>query len=163
MNNKKIETIKVLDHKIKLQRIMAINIAWSYIGKWYKWGGDDPSGFDCSGFVIEILKSIGILPRRYDGTATDLYVFLTNKKRNETLTLNDLVCHAGPGVIVFFYHGGVYRGIGKNVILEHVEFCIDERLSIGASGGSSFQFLIGRIGRNIPEKNVLCVLGFNSL
>jgi len=28
----------------------------------YLWGGDDPlAGFDCSGFVIEILKSVGIL------------------------------------------------------------------------------------------------------
>lgn len=41
------------------QRKIATKVAWSFIGKWYKWGGDDPSGFDCSGFVIEILIGYG--------------------------------------------------------------------------------------------------------
>ena len=48
--------------KYDWRRFYAYKLAWKYIGKFYKWGGDDPSGFDCSGFVIEILKSVGILP-----------------------------------------------------------------------------------------------------
>jgi len=44
-----------------------------FVGNWYKWGGDDPSGFDCSGLVIEVLKSVGVLPRVGDWTADDLY------------------------------------------------------------------------------------------
>jgi len=46
--------------------------ALSYLGTPYVWGGDDPSGFDCSGFVIECLKSAGILNEREDYTAESL-------------------------------------------------------------------------------------------
>ena len=46
--------------------------ALSYRGTPYVWGGDDPSGFDCSGFVLECLKSVGLLPERADLTADRL-------------------------------------------------------------------------------------------
>ena len=38
-----------------------LQTALAYLGTPYVWGGDDPSGFDCSGFVIECLKSAGLL------------------------------------------------------------------------------------------------------
>ena len=53
-------------------RSVATKVAWHYLGTPYIWGGDDFSGFDCSGFVIEILKSVGILPRDGDWTAAML-------------------------------------------------------------------------------------------
>jgi len=94
------------------RRQIAKNIAWKYLGSWYKWGGDDPSGFDCSGLVIEILKSVGILPRRYDARAEQLsYKF----KRVNRPYLGCLVFYGSP--------------------ITHVEFCLDKKLSIGASGG----------------------------
>jgi cell wall-associated NlpC family hydrolase len=52
---------------------LMMKIAWSYLGTFYRWGGDDPSGFDCSGFVIEVLKSVGLLPEGFDGTAQTLH------------------------------------------------------------------------------------------
>lgn len=58
-----------MDQRIKIAR----EVAMSFIGTYYKWGGDDPSGFDCSGFVIEILKSVGAFPRQGDSTAAGLY------------------------------------------------------------------------------------------
>jgi cell wall-associated NlpC family hydrolase len=54
------------------QRKMVQRIAMSYLGTFYIWGGDDPSGFDCSGLAIECLKSVGVLPREGDWTAQDL-------------------------------------------------------------------------------------------
>ena len=46
--------------------------ALSYLGTPYIWGGDDPSGFDCSGFVVECLKTAGFLSENEDYTADGL-------------------------------------------------------------------------------------------
>lgn len=93
----------------------ACRLAWHFIGTFYTWKGDDPSGFDCSGFVIEILKSVGIVPRKYDNTARGLYEEMFDK----------LVARPYKGCLVFF----------GEPIVSHVEFCIDNEFSIGASGG----------------------------
>lgn len=46
----------------------------TFVGLPYKWGGDDPiAGYDCSGLVIELLQSVGLLPRKFDTTAQGLY------------------------------------------------------------------------------------------
>lgn len=96
----------------------ATKVAWSFIGKPYLWGGDDPmAGFDCSGFCIEILKSVGALPRKGDWTASGLYDRLT------------AVEEAWEGCLVFWKNSS-----GKII---HVEYCLDDILSIGASGGGS--------------------------
>lgn len=96
---------------------IAVKVAWAFVGKFYKWGGDDPSGFDCSGLCIEILKSTGHLPRKGDWTAQSLF----NEFRDNT------VFNATTGCLVFW-------GWPK---ITHVEFCIDGELTIGASGGGS--------------------------
>jgi cell wall-associated NlpC family hydrolase len=98
-------------------RDVALKIAFSYIGRPYIWGGDDPSGFDCSGFIIEILKSIGRLPRKGDWTASQL-----SKKWQRTGTPH-------RGDLVF------WENEHHHVI--HVEMCIGDGLAIGASGGGS--------------------------
>jgi cell wall-associated NlpC family hydrolase len=98
-------------------RETAIKVAWSFLGTPYRWGGDDPTGFDCSGFCIEILKSVGKLPRRGDWTAAMLFDKFSRS------------VGPGPGRLVFWKNN---RG---RII--HVEFCLDATLSIGASGGGS--------------------------
>ena len=100
------------------KRDLAIKYAWSYLGRWYKWGGDDPSGFDCSGLVIELLKAVGILPRGgFDTTAAGLFQRFKRRER--------IIPDAG------------YLAFWKSPkgLIEHVEFCIDNRHTIGASGG----------------------------
>jgi len=97
----------------------ALKIAWKLYGQAYRWGGDDPlAGFDCSGFVIEILKSVGVLPRQGDWTAENLYQLFAQRS-----------CDPKPGALVFFP--------GASGKMRHVEFCINEKLTIGASGGGS--------------------------
>ncbi|HUV28895.1 MAG TPA: NlpC/P60 family protein [Anaerolineales bacterium] len=98
-------------------REIALKIAYSYLGTPYIWGGDDPSGFDCSGFCIEILQSVGCLPRNGDWTADQL-ADLWQRTRSDD-----------PGNLVF------WRSDGGKVI--HVEMCIGDGLAIGASGGGS--------------------------
>ena len=96
----------------------------SFLGVPYLWGGDDPSGFDCSGFCIEILKSVGILPRKGDWTASGLY------ERFKDLSMQE----PREGCLVFWANqaGAVI----------HIEYCINDELSIGASGGGSRLSLI---------------------
>jgi cell wall-associated NlpC family hydrolase len=95
----------------------ALKYAWRFVTTFYKWGGDDPSGFDCSGLCVEVLKSVGLLPRKYDTTAHGLF----NKfKSKEVQSLS-------AGCLVFW-------GWPK---ITHVELCINTWQTIGASGGGS--------------------------
>lgn len=100
---------------------LVLKIAWSYLGRPYIWGGDNPTGFDCSGLVIECLKSVGILPRTVDWTAETLY----QRFSNNCVSLESV----RPGDLVF-WSNGVYQ--------VHVEIVVEPGLSIGASGGGSW-------------------------
>lgn len=96
-------------------RELCRRIAYEWLGRPYIWGGDDPiAGFDCSGFCIELLKSVGRLPRKGDWRAVQLYGMFPS------------VPAPYLGCLVFW---------GDPI--HHVEFCLDGTLSIGASGGTS--------------------------
>ena len=98
----------------------ALQYLKGYVGMWYKWGGESPLGFDCSGLACEYLKSLGIMARRSDSTAQGMANVLPRHTRIHT-------CYAGD---LAFY--------GKsNVDITHVEICISRYLAIGASGGGS--------------------------
>ena len=96
---------------------IAMQVAMHYLGTPYVWSGDDFSGFDCSGFVIEVLKSVGLLPSSGDWTADNLMSLFSRNEVNEPYR----------GCLVFY-------GRSKAI---HVELCISNELSIGASGGGS--------------------------
>jgi cell wall-associated NlpC family hydrolase len=99
-------------------RQIAVAVAWKMWGLPYKWGGDDPmASFDCSGMIVEILKSVGILPRSGDWTAQGLW----------NLFKSHQVDPPYEGCLVF------WKDDHDKVI--HVELCLDDKLSIGASGG----------------------------
>ncbi|MBW1778615.1 MAG: C40 family peptidase [Deltaproteobacteria bacterium] len=104
-------------------RDIALSVAFSYVGRPYIWGGDDPSGFDCSGFVIEVYKSVGILPRSGDWTAQGLHEVFTGKMGT------------APAKAGLVFYGEVDGNIVRHSKIVHVELCINDYLSIGASGG----------------------------
>lgn len=102
------------------KRSIVLQVAMNYLGAFYSWGGDDPSGFDCSGLVVECLKSVGVLPRRGDWTAQNVYdKWLDNK-----------VTIPKAGDLVFWVNH-----TGNKII--HIEIILNSELSIGASGGGS--------------------------
>jgi hypothetical protein len=103
-----------------MARAMALKIAESLLWTPYLWAGDDPSGLDCSGMMIEVLKSVGKLPYTYDDTAHGLY--------NRFKVSNS----PKPGDLVFWWRSGYTK-------ISHVEmvYDIDLQLSIGAAGGGS--------------------------
>jgi hypothetical protein len=99
---------------------IAERVAYSHLGKPYVWGGDSAlEGFDCSGLVIEILKSVGILPLIGDWTAAGLWRHF-----------QDCVTVAPQLGCLVFWGDSTGR-------IRHIEFCLTSRLSLGASGGGS--------------------------
>lgn len=108
------------DLMTELKRATAIRYAWTFIGTPYRWGGDDPmAGFDCSGFVVEILTAVGMVPHKYDDTAGGL---ATKFRANQ-------IDRPRAGAFIVWYDP---TGFGQ-----HIEFFIDEFHTIGASGGGS--------------------------
>lgn len=97
-----------------------LKTALSYLGTPYKWGGDDPSGFDCSGFVIECLKTAGLCRENDDFTADALMHYLADKKE---------LYRPEQGALLFY--------LNKNKHAYHVVICLDNSFQIGASGGNS--------------------------
>jgi len=85
-----------------------VNKAKQYLGVPYVYGGASPSGFDCSGLVYYVLKSLGYSPYR---TPADQYSQGTYVSK----------ANLQPGDIVFFHgtytsgisHVGIYAGNGQ--------------------------------------------------
>ena len=88
--------------------------AKQYLGVPYKYGGTTPSGFDCSGFVYYVYRSLGINISR---TQTTMY------GQGRPISKSELK----PGDLVFFQntykagisHVGIYVGDGKFIHSPH--------------------------------------------
>jgi len=81
----------------------AVAIAMQYLGVPYVWGGESPSGFDCSGFVAYVYAQLGVSLPHYTGAQWQMGVPVAE---------NDLE----PGDLVFFDglgHVGIYIGGGE--------------------------------------------------
>ena len=95
----------------------AINYAKLFIGKPYLWGGEGPEGYDCSGFIQEVLSCIGLDPKG-DQTAQGLYNYFSRKGLGNGI---------GPGSLLFW---------GKAIDrVTHVSLAIDFSQHIEAGGG----------------------------
>lgn len=99
------------------RRELMLRVAWAYHGTWYEWGGDDPEGFDCSGYDIECAMSVGLLPDGFDARARDLW------KLWEPFRIR------GPRRGAFAFWKSKNGGP-----ICHTEICLDEHFSIGAHG-----------------------------
>lgn len=96
-----------------------LTTALSYLGTPYRWGGDDPSGFDCSGLVVECLISCGLLSDGDDFTADGLW------RRFGYLE----VPRPRAGTLVFW--------LTDNGRARHVGICLDRHFYLSSSGGVS--------------------------
>jgi cell wall-associated NlpC family hydrolase len=99
---------------------LLIDYAMSFLGLNYRWGGENPiTGFDCSGLVQEILRSVGMDPVG-DQTAQALYNHFERTAEHG---------ERAPGALVFY---------GSHLTkITHVAFMIDEFRVIEAGGGDS--------------------------
>ncbi len=99
-------------------RFWFLRTALAYHGTPYRWGGDDPSGFDCSGLVVECLKSVGMLAEGDDLTADGLWRRYRSRERRRP--------RGGRLVFRFDAHERA----------RHVAICLDRYHIIEAGGGS---------------------------
>lgn len=85
-----------------------IDFGKEFLGTRYVYGGESPSGFDCSGFTQYVFKSVGItLPRVADDQATvGTYVDRANLQPGDLVFFKTL----GSSII---NHAGIYIGNGQ--------------------------------------------------
>lgn len=106
-------------------RDVALDVWRSFLNQPYKWGGDDPlDGVDCSGLVLEGLKSVGILPRELDLTADDLL-----QQKFKHYPKEEVEGRLRPGMLVFWG-----KPVAKHIEIVWASFP-DRVLTMGASGG----------------------------
>ncbi len=99
-------------------RELALRYAWTWLGRPYVWGGDDPSGIDCSGLVVELLAGVGLVPNGWDATAQGIF------DRFRAYQVAD----PKPGCLVFYQKGG---------LMTHVGVVLEELIVLQAGGGGS--------------------------
>lgn len=108
-------------YDVELLRTSMIDYLMLYVGTPYHWGGDDFSGFDCSGFANEGLKSVGIIER---GNEVDF-------------TADGLLRLFRSYIVVDPYKGCLALWTDSTGVATHVEVCMNHLQTIGASGGGS--------------------------
>jgi len=101
-------------------RSRAVDYIQRWIGTPYKYGGDDFSGWDCSGLIHEILQSVGLEESGYDCTANQLYLNFKNGRVVDT---------AYHGCLIFWF-----KGSGRAY---HVAMMLNDTQICEAAGGGS--------------------------
>jgi len=94
--------------------------ALTFVGLPYKWGGKSPlEGYDCSGFIQELMRSVGLDPPN-DQTAKALFDHFSENGEWNRL---------GMGSLLFFGRGPKY--------ISHIAMALDTYRMIEAAGGNS--------------------------
>ena len=102
-------------------RSRAVEYIQKFIGRPYKYGGNDPmEGFDCSGLIHETLQSVGLEKHGFDCTAHDLYLMIKADHK--------ILDKPRFGALVFWFREG------KAV---HVAMLVNEFQICEAGGGDS--------------------------
>lgn len=88
-----------------------VSDAKKYMGVRYKYGGTDPNGFDCSGFVQFVYKKNGLLIPRTVSEMENAALRVKNPKIGDIVTFNDPL-HVG--ILIGgnkFIHSSTIKGV----------------------------------------------------
>lgn len=106
---------------MKNARELVMELALRLYGTPYRWEGDDPmGGFDCSGFVVELLQSVGAIPHGIDMSASGLYEYFVARGRERE--------NPYAGCLVFWK---------RNDGIVHVGLMLNATLAVQAGGGDA--------------------------
>jgi uncharacterized protein YgiM (DUF1202 family) len=99
--------------EVRSQREAIINLAKTQVGVPYLWAGNEPSGFDCSGFTSYVMKNSNkIIPRR----AIEQYE-ASKKIKQKNVQQGDLVFFdSGSGIN---HVGIIVSGKGEPLVMIH--------------------------------------------
>ncbi len=111
-----------------------IDFAAQFLGTPYVYGGNTPSGFDCSGFTSYVYKNMGISIAR---TSSD------QRTTTENISMEELL----PGDLVFFgsnnvvSHVGIYVGNGNFIHSPHTGSVV--KYDTLTTGNYNLRFICG--------------------
>ena len=105
-------------------RTYIVNLARKLIGTPYIWGGSDPRGFDCSGFVVWIYQVFEILPKGDWNTDALLHTF-------PPIDIPQI------GDMAFYGTRTVEGTLDASHVMMVCEIRPDQIIVVGASGGGS--------------------------
>jgi len=105
-----------------------IGIAEKWFRVPYIYGGNSFAGVDCSGFVCNVLRSMGLIGQKSDYTVAGLW--------NKFSSDNNISLEAKDGSLVFWF---------KNGDAVHVGICIDDKTAIMAARGDKSLVPLGRL------------------
>ena len=94
--------------------LQMLAIAEENLGIPYVWGGESPSGFDCSGLIYYILKTLGFSPARTTSAQYKMGTYVAK----EDLQPGDLVFFSGT-YKAGISHVGIYAGDGLFIHSPH--------------------------------------------
>ncbi len=106
------------------KRTAIVEEAKRFLGIQYLWGGKSPKGFDCSGFVQTVMKSVDILLPRDSSVQFEHSDFVEIESDN-----------AQKGDLLFFRN--------KKNIVDHVAILVEQNDFIHCSGFVRFNSIIG--------------------
>ncbi len=104
----------------KEQRAVFLETIRAYLLQPYDWGGQGLGGVDCSGLVVEGLRSCGKLANKQDMNADTIWRSFRA----------DYACNAPRAGAIVFWFGPTGKAI-------HTAVCIGKYHCIGAHGGNS--------------------------
>jgi cell wall-associated NlpC family hydrolase len=108
-----------MENERMYSQVVLYDYAMRMVGLPYRWGGNDlVDGLDCSGLCVELLQSVGILPKDFDSSAAGLWSFPAFSKADT----------ARFGSLAYF---------GLLTSVTHIGFCLNETLMLEAGGGGS--------------------------
>lgn len=87
------ETLKV--NRVIARQDSLIAFASKYLGVPYRWGGTQPTGFDCSGYALHVFEKFGYKLPRVSGAQVQLGKEVLEKD-------------AEPGDLAYYGYGGYY-------------------------------------------------------
>jgi len=129
-----------------------LEYAKSFIGTNYKWGGKTKeSGYDCSGFVSEVIKSEGLLPNNAIMSSQMLYDYLSSSQNIQIG--NSLI---GAESILFF---GESTEKIKHVA---IAFNKDKMIEAGGEGRIDTDKGMVRVRRISNRNDLVASLNFNN-